>query len=96
MSDQPSAPDLPEILLVNRLTYLARALTTDPAFSTVVLNRLMFLVTQYEDAFDQAKFEALVSQYRSTELDIAILRAVADAIETLDQEQLSARSKGGA
>jgi hypothetical protein len=96
LSDQPSAPDLPEVLLVNRLTYLARALTTDPVFSTVVLNRLMYLVTQYEDAFDQAKFEALVSQYRSTELDIAILRAVADAIEMLDHEQLSARSKGEA
>ena len=95
MSDQPSSPDLPEVLLVNRLTYLARALTTDPAFSTVVLNRLMYLVTQYEDAFDQEKFEALVSQYRSTELDMAIRRAVADAIESLD-EQLSARSKGDA
>jgi hypothetical protein len=95
VSDQPSTPDLPEVLLVNRFTYLARALTSDPAFRTVVLNRLMYLVTQYEDAFDQEKFEALVSEYRSTELDIAILRAVADAIEGLDHEQLSAPSRGG-
>jgi hypothetical protein len=95
LSDQPSAPDFPEVLLVNRLTYLARALTTDPAFSKVVLNRLMYLVTGYEDDFDQEKFEALVSQYRSTELDISILRAVADAIEALEHERLGGRSEGG-
>ena len=95
MTDQPS-PDFPEVLLVNRLTYLARALTTEPAFSKAVLNRLMYLVTRNEDDFDQEKFEALVSEYRSTELDIAILRAVADALEALEHERQGGRSEGGA
>ena len=88
MSDQPSAPDLPAKLLVRRLTYLASMLATDPAFTTVVLNRLMYLVTRYEEPFDQGQFDALVSQYRSTDLDIAILRAVADAIEASERERV--------
>ena len=87
MSDQPSVPDHPETLLVKRLTYLAGALETDPAFRTVVLNRVMYLVTRYEDAFDQGQFDALVSQYRSTELDVTILRAVADAIEAIEKSE---------
>ena len=53
MRDQPSDSYLPETLIVNRLTYLAGTLATDPAFRTVVLNRLMYLVTRYADAFDQ-------------------------------------------
>ena len=88
MRDQPFDADLPETLLVKRLTYLAGALETDPAFRSLVLNRLMYLVTRYADAFDQDQFDALVSQYRSTELDIAILRAVADAIEASDRERV--------
>jgi hypothetical protein len=96
VSDQPPVPVLPVVLVAKRLTYLAGALATDPAFSKAVLNRLMYLVTRYEDAFDLEQFEALVSQYRSTELDITILRAVADAIEAIDREPLDARSEGGA
>jgi hypothetical protein len=96
MSDQSSAADLPAALLAKRLTYLAGALTTDPAFSTVVLNRLMYLVTRYEDPFDQEKFHALVAGYRSKELDTVILRAVADALEASETEQVNPRSEGGA
>jgi len=89
MSDQPSAPDLlPAMLLEQRLTYLARDLATDPTFSTVVLNRLMYLVTRYEDPFDQEKFHALVSGYRSKVLDVVILRAVADALEASERERV--------
>ena len=52
MSDQPSAPDPPAVLLVKRLTDLADALGSDAAFRTVVLDRLMFLDTGYEDPFN--------------------------------------------
>ncbi len=96
MNDQPSAPDLPATMLVKRLTDLAGTLAADPAFRRVVLNRLMYLVTRYEDGFDQQQFEALVSQYRSEELDVAILRAVADAIEAIENRPLDTRSGGGA
>ena len=63
------------MLLVRRLTSLASTLATDPALSTVALDRLMYLVTRYEHGFDQTQFDALVSQYRPEELDVVILRA---------------------
>ena len=94
MSDQPSAPDLPVTLVVTRLTYLAGDLATDPTFSTVVLNRLMYLVTGYDDPFHQEHFHALVSGYRSKELDVVILRAVADALEASEAERVNPRSEG--
>jgi hypothetical protein len=84
------------MLLVRRLTSLASTLATDPALSTVALDRLMYLVTRYEDGFDQTQFDALVSQYRPEELDVVILRAVADAIETTENKPLDTRPPGGA
>jgi len=84
------------MLLVRRLTSLASTLATDPALSTLALDRLMYLVTRYEDGFDQTQFDALVSQYRPEELDVVILRAVADAIETIDNKPLDTRPPGGA
>jgi hypothetical protein len=56
----------------------------------------MYLVTRYEDGFDQTQFDALVSQYRPEELDVVILRAVADAIETKENKPLDTRPPGGA
>ena len=96
MSDQSAANAFPITLLVKRLTYLAGDLATDPAFGTAVLNRLMYLVTRYEDPFDQEKFDALVSGYRSKELDTVILRAVADALEASERERAGLASGKGA
>ena len=59
------------------------------------MSRFMYLLTAEEEV-DAKRFELLLYQRSTQELDVALLRAVADVMEALEDERCDERETGRA
>jgi hypothetical protein len=78
-----------------RLASHALSLAFDTALNSSVISRFMYLLTT-EDDIDIKRFELLLYQRSPQELDVALLRAVADVMEALEDERCDERAAGRA
>jgi hypothetical protein len=69
-----------------RMASHALSLAFDPGLARMVLSRFIFLLTA-DDEFDVKRLELLLYQHSSQEVDVALLRAVADVMEALEDER---------
>jgi hypothetical protein len=74
-----------------RLSSHALTLAFDTALNHIVFNRFMYLLTAEHDV-DAARFELLRYQHSTQELDVTLLRALADVMEALEDERCDARA----
>ena len=80
------ASDLAAQFAAQRLASHALSLAFDAILNRIVLSRFMYLLTADED-IDAKRFELLLYQRSTQELDVALLRAVADVMEALEDER---------
>src|SRR5436190_353522 len=80
------AVDLAEQFVAQRLASHALSIAFDTALNRSVLSRFMYLLTEAEDV-DAKRVELLLYQRSTQEVDVALLRAVADVMEALDDER---------
>ena len=80
------AADLAAQFAAQRLASHALSLAFDTVLNRIVLSRFMYLLTAEEDV-DAKRFELLLYQRSTQELDVALLRAVADVMEALEDER---------
>ena len=81
--------------VAQRLASHALSLAFDTALNRIVLSRFMYLLTAEEDV-DVKGFELLLYQRSTQELDVALLRALADVMEALEDERCDERETGRA
>jgi hypothetical protein len=80
------AADLAAQFAAQRLASHALSLAFDTVLNRIVLSRFMYLLTAEEEV-DAKRFELLLYQRSTQELDVAILRAAADVMEALEDER---------
>jgi hypothetical protein len=84
------AADLAAQFPAQRLASHALSLAFDASLNRIVLSRFMYLLTTDEDV-DVKRFELLLYQRSTQELDVALLRALADVMEALEDERYDER-----
>jgi hypothetical protein len=85
------AADLAAQFAAQRLASHALSLAFDAALNRTVLSRFMYLLTSEEEVDDVRRFELLLYQRSAQEIDVALLRAVADVMEALEDERCDER-----
>jgi hypothetical protein len=73
-----------------RLASHALSLAFDTVLNRSVLSRFIYLLTAEEEV-DAKRFDLLLYQRSAQELDVALLRAVADVMEALEDYQCDER-----
>jgi hypothetical protein len=89
------AADLARQFAAQRLASHALSLAFDTALNSIVLSRFMYLLTTEEEV-DAKRLEFLLYQRSTQELDVALLRALADVMEALEDERHDERETGRA
>ena len=85
------AADLVAQFAAQRLASHALSLAFDTVLNKIVLSRFMYLLTAEEDV-DVKRLELLLYQRSAQEIDVALLRAVADIMEALEDERSDERA----
>jgi hypothetical protein len=80
-----------------RLTDLALALAFGKdELIEAVIKRWVYLLTGEEEYNDTAHLQLMLAQYSAGESDIALLRGLAEVLETLENVRLDDNQKSGA